>query len=307
MAATMATPLAAQRPRDRDGNERAARSEQRAERAEQRAEQRASRQAPQPRQAVEQRVEVRQAPQAQERSRGSWGEAQRSDRGTERGRQDWGRNRSEQAGETIQQRQTRERREVFRDRDAYQRHVEETRDASQRSAEGLNDHYQRQADRNQQRYERDLSQDRRQWQDRRGTANERRWGDRTDSNRTDQWRRGGGDDRRWSDRDGRRDRWDRNWRSDNRYDWQRYRYSNRNAFHIGRYYSPYRNHRYSRFSIGLFLGSAFFGDRYWINDPWQYRLPPAYEGTRWVRYYDDVLLVDLYTGEVIDVIYDFFW
>jgi len=26
-----------------------------------------------------------------------------------------------------------------------------------------------------------------------------------------------------------------------------------------------------------------------------------------VRYYDDVVLVDTYTGEVVDVIYDFFW
>jgi hypothetical protein len=33
----------------------------------------------------------------------------------------------------------------------------------------------------------------------------------------------------------------------------------------------------------------------------------AYPGTRWVRYYDDVLLVDVYTGEVVDVIHDFFW
>ena len=28
---------------------------------------------------------------------------------------------------------------------------------------------------------------------------------------------------------------------------------------------------------------------------------------RWVRYYDDALLVDIYSGEVVDVIYDFFW
>jgi hypothetical protein len=26
-----------------------------------------------------------------------------------------------------------------------------------------------------------------------------------------------------------------------------------------------------------------------------------------VRYYDDVLLVDMYNGQVIDAIYDFFW
>ena len=87
----------------------------------------------------------------------------------------------------------------------------------------------------------------------------------------------------------------------------RYRYSNRNRFHIGPYYSPYRNYGYSRFSIGVFLDPFFYDQRYWIGDPWQYRLPPAEPGTEWVRYYNDVLLVDVYTGEVIDVIYDFFW
>ena len=115
-------------------------------------------------------------------------------------------------------------------------------------------------------------------------------------------------DRRWSgnDRyDGRR--WDRRWRDNNRYDWQRYRTTNRVVFRLGTYYSPYRNYSYRRFSIGGFLDSLFYGQNYWISDPWQYRLPPAPYGTQWVRYYDDVLLVDVYTGEVVDVIHNFFW
>jgi hypothetical protein len=116
-----------------------------------------------------------------------------------------------------------------------------------------------------------------------------------------------GSDRNWRDgnRDGRN--WDRNWRSNNRYDWQRYRTTNRNAYHIGRYYSPYRNYSYRRLSIGFGLDSLFYSSRYWISDPWQYRLPEAYGPYRWVRYYDDALLVDIYSGEVVDVIYDFFW
>jgi Ni/Co efflux regulator RcnB len=73
------------------------------------------------------------------------------------------------------------------------------------------------------------------------------------------------------------------------------------------YYSPYRNYGYNRFSIGITLGRDFYSNRYWINDPWQYRLPQPYPGTRWVRYYNDVLLVDVYNGQVVDVIYDFFW
>jgi hypothetical protein len=102
--------------------------------------------------------------------------------------------------------------------------------------------------------------------------------------------------------------WDRtSWRNDNRYDWQSWRYRNRSLFRLSPYYSPFRNHRYSRFSIGLFLQPSYYSQRYWLSDPWQYRLPYAPPGTQWVRYYNDVLLVDTWSGEVIDVIYDFFW
>jgi len=59
--------------------------------------------------------------------------------------------------------------------------------------------------------------------------------------------------------------------------------------------------------VGFFLDSLFFQPRYFINDPFAYRLPDVYGPYRWVRYYDDVLLVDIYTGEVVDVINDFFW
>ena len=75
----------------------------------------------------------------------------------------------------------------------------------------------------------------------------------------------------------------------------------------GPYYAPYRSHRYSRLSIGFYLDSLFFQPRFFITDPWAYRLPPVYGPYQWVRYYDDVLLVDIYTGEVVDVINDFFW
>ena len=123
--------------------------------------------------------------------------------------------------------------------------------------------------------------------------------------RTDTWR-----DRSSGYYAGSRDhrRWDRNdWRRDRRYDWYGYRNQHRSLFSIGRYYSPYRNYGYRRPIIGLFLDNGFYGNRYWINDPWQYRLPEVYGPYRWVRYYDDVLLVDIYTGEVVDVIHDFFW
>ena len=102
--------------------------------------------------------------------------------------------------------------------------------------------------------------------------------------------------------------WDRHdWRRDNRYNWSGYRSQHRDLFRAGRYYSPYNNYSYSRLSIGFFLNQDFYGQNYWINDPYQYRLPEAYGPYRWVRYYDDALLVDIYSGEVVDVIHDFFW
>jgi hypothetical protein len=94
-------------------------------------------------------------------------------------------------------------------------------------------------------------------------------------------------DRRYDrNRDGRLDqnkigRWTHNWRNDNRYNWRKYREQNRNYFRPGRYHAPSRDQ--------------------------QYRLPAAYGSYRWVRYYDDVLLVDVRNGHVVDVIRDFFW
>jgi hypothetical protein len=36
-------------------------------------------------------------------------------------------------------------------------------------------------------------------------------------------------------------------------------------------------------------------------------LPASYDSYRWVRYYDDVILVDMRSGRIVDIIYDFFW
>lgn len=102
--------------------------------------------------------------------------------------------------------------------------------------------------------------------------------------------------------------WNRDWRRNQQYDWQRYRYSNRNLFRANPYYVPRGwSYGYQRFSIGFMLNSLLFDQQYWIDDPYEYRLPPVYGPYRWVRYYDDVLLVDIRSGQVVDVINDFFW
>lgn len=102
--------------------------------------------------------------------------------------------------------------------------------------------------------------------------------------------------------------WNRDWRRDNRYNWQSYRNTYQSFYRAPRYYNPYGySNRYQRFGIGVYLDSGFYGRGFWINDPYEYRLPSAPFGYRWVRYYDDVLLVDIRSGYVVDVIYSFFW
>lgn len=125
-----------------------------------------------------------------------------------------------------------------------------------------------------------------------------RWAKRGDHDRHD---------RNWNNGYNNRD-WNRTWRNDRRYDWQRYRNDYRHHYRQPRYYNPYGyRHGYRRFGIGIYLDSLFFSNRYWLNDPWEYRLPPAPYGCRWVRYYDDVLLVDTRSGYVVDAIHGFFW
>lgn len=179
-------------------------------------------------------------------------------------------------------------------REAYRQRVEGTRAANQASIEqSIGGNYARQGQRNQARTEQQLR---------------REYGiGQRDGRRDGDWNRDGRSDRYGDRRDNRRSSWNSSWRNDSRYDWQRYRYSNRNLFRSGSYYAPYRNYRYNRLSIGLVLDSLFYSNRYWLSDPYQYRLPAAPYGTQWVRYYDDVVLVDVYTGEVLDVIENFFW
>jgi hypothetical protein len=127
-----------------------------------------------------------------------------------------------------------------------------------------------------------------------------------------------GSDRRYDRRDGptppaaiwrseREGRWDREWRREPRYDWNRYRSERRSAFRLPRYYAPYGwNGGYRRFGVGMPLAPMLYTPRYWIYDPYAYRLPDAEEPYRWVRYYDDALLVDIEDGTVVDVIHDIF-
>ncbi|WP_156170779.1 RcnB family protein [Croceicoccus naphthovorans] len=228
-------------------------------------------------------------------------DSQRSSRSDERSGRDW--NRSDRRSETAQARNYGQRGDAQRNAQR-QPSVRETWERGTREIErnrtySSNDRNRTYSGRDRNDGPRDWSRDRDGWRDRDGN----RTSYRGDRDRDRDYR--GRDGYRDRDRDGHR--WDRRWRDNHRYDWHRYRASNRNLYRVGRYYSPYRSYNYRRLSIGFTLGSLFYSSRYWISDPWRYRLPEVYGPYRWVRYYDDVLLVDMYSGEVVDVIYDFFW
>ena len=103
-----------------------------------------------------------------------------------------------------------------------------------------------------------------------------------------------------------RSQWNRGWRGDDRYDWNGYRTAHRGAYRLPLYDAPGRD-RYRRFAIGTGLDASLWNHAYWIADPYAYRLPQAGGPYRWVRYYDDALLVDQRGGRVVDAVYGIFW
>lgn len=132
-----------------------------------------------------------------------------------------------------------------------------------------------------------------------------RWNDRGRDNGGwvgDRWNGNGGS---WR---GNQAGWDRDWRRDRRYDWSSFRSRNERAYRLPRYYAPQGwGYGYRRFSIGVTLAPQLWAQSYWLDDPWSYRLPEAYGPFRWVRYYDDAMLVDVRTGRVVDIVYDIFY
>lgn len=142
----------------------------------------------------------------------------------------------------------------------------------------------------------EIRRDRQEVREERGELRDaRRFGDRQDIRRE---RRDVRDARRElvEDRQDRRD-----WRGD---DWRGYRQANRHIYSRGHWRAPFA---YRTFRPGLTIGVNYYSPNYFISDPYRYRLPYARPGLRWVRHYDDVLLVDVRRGIVVDVIRNFYW
>ena len=127
---------------------------------------------------------------------------------------------------------------------------------------------------------------------------DRRDGDRRDGERRDGqpgYERRDGDRRDGDRRDGYRQdgyRHDGDRRDERRID----------RFDAGRYYAP-RGYAYRSWAVGGYFPRAYYDQRFWIADPFAYRLPPVpYRGARWVRYGPDALLVRIRDGYVIQVV-----
>lgn len=129
---------------------------------------------------------------------------------------------------------------------------------------------------------------------------------RSDNNRPD-FNRGNNDRRDF----GRNDRFDNRpggYRNDNR--WTQYNRAFNAPYRFqfrGPVYQRPQGFYYRRWTYGDFMPSLFWGARYWIDDFRFYGLMSPPPGTVWVRYGDDAVLIDRYTGEVIQVEYGIFY
>ncbi|BBF68122.1 RcnB family protein [Sphingomonas bisphenolicum] len=93
-------------------------------------------------------------------------------------------------------------------------------------------------------------------------------------------------------------------RQEAREDWRDYRRTHRDVYRGGNWRAPFR---YSQWNAGAQLRPAYYSSRYYITDINRYRLPRPGVNQRWVRHYNDVLLVNVRTGRVITAHRAFFW
>jgi len=100
-------------------------------------------------------------------------------------------------------------------------------------------------------------------------------------------------------REDRRD-YRQNWRRD---DYRGYRQANPRLYDRGNWRSDYG---YQTFRPGIRVQRGYYQPRYVIADYGRYRLPHPGYNQRWVRHYNDVLLIDTRRGYVIDVIRAFY-
>lgn len=151
--------------------------------------------------------------------------------------------------------------------------------------------------------------------------NDRDWGrnDRNDRNDRDRngWDRNGRDRGGWDQRGWGQGGWDHDgdrngWSSRHSYNWRTHRdFRSYTGVRIGFYFAPrYGYYRVPseyygyRYDYGDYLPRYFYSYR--VYDPDFYFLPPKPYGCEYYFVGNDIVLVDLRTGRIIDVFYDVF-
>lgn len=141
----------------------------------------------------------------------------------------------------------------------------------------------------------------------RNNDNNRRQGDdrfrNRDNNNQGSWR----GNANWRDNNDRNR--NNNWNNNNyRNNWTQYRrnFNSPRRFNVGIYHAP-RGYYYHRYSYGDRLPALYFARNYWLSEFLLYGLFAPPPGLIWVRYGPDALLVDQYTGEIVQVRYNVFY
>jgi len=105
----------------------------------------------------------------------------------------------------------------------------------------------------------------------------------------------------WSGRDG-------HWAHGER--WERGRFpsvvSSHHRFHVGAYRAPYGFFARS-WGFGDILPRGWYGPDYFIDDFLDFDLPYPPPGYEWVRVGPDALMIDEYTGRIVQVVRGIFW
>jgi Ni/Co efflux regulator RcnB len=87
-------------------------------------------------------------------------------------------------------------------------------------------------------------------------------------------------------------------------EWRGWRDSHPGDYRRGGWRAPFG---YRNFGIGAIVPRGYWGSQYYVNDWYRFHLPrPGYGYYRYVRHYDDVLLINVRNGRVIRVYRGFY-
>lgn len=74
------------------------------------------------------------------------------------------------------------------------------------------------------------------------------------------------------------------------------------GFAVGPYHGP-AHATYQRWRYGDILPPVFWGQQYWLADYWLFGLDVPPVGYEWVRYWNDAVLVNVQSGDIVQVVY----